>query len=74
VFVVFLPNVVYFNYESAGRASTPIALSAILLLPSLRRLPRPQLGLVRSAAGVGVLLLTPLWMVVALIVTGTPTP
>jgi len=29
---------------------------------------------VRSAAGVGVLLLTPLWMVVALIATGTPTP
>ncbi len=65
-FVIFLPTEIYGDYLSAGRASTPVALSALLSLPSLRALPRPHPAAVRA----GLLLLSPVWLAASLLASG----
>ena len=66
LFVVFLPGSAYVDYSSAGRATAPVLLAAILALPTLRALPRPTPTLARA----GLLVWTPVWMAASLLASG----
>jgi hypothetical protein len=59
LFVVWLPPASYFNYLASGRASTGLVLAAVLATPSLLSLR----GAEAAATRVGLLLLTPIWLV-----------